>query len=144
MRRIAFVTLCALLLLCGCRTNGQTAASEEIDRTVTVINDVQEADIWILPQTEKNMKTTVWGTATVSKVPVGEPRQASIPEPGDDGYYMFRMIDTEQFYYSANGITLKEGWTVAIKGTVPDSVTVEVTDENGVLQGTYEVFAARL
>jgi rhodanese-related sulfurtransferase len=113
-------------------------------QTVWFLNGVKDADVWILPQTESNLKTTVWGTATASKVQTGERRETSLCAPGDGGYYMLRMIDAEHFYYSANSITLKAGWTLEIKGDDLHSVTLEVSDENGALVSTYEVFAARL
>ena len=90
------------------------------------------------------MKTTVWGTATISKIKTDESRQFSLCEPGDDGLYILRMIDTESFYYSADGIALEEGWTLRIEGNDLWSIVVEVLDESGVLQNTYEVFSARL
>ena len=114
------------------------------NKTVTFINEVNEADVWILPKTEKNLKTTVWGAPTVSKVKKGESRPAPLCEPGNDGLYMFRMIDTDSFFYSANDIILEAGWTLRIKGDDLQSFTVEVTDESGVLKNTYKVFAARL
>ena len=114
------------------------------NKTVTFINGVKDADVWILPKTEKNLKTTVWGKATVSKVKTGESRQTVLPQPGDDGLYILRMIDTDSFFYSADGITLEDGWTIQIKGDDLKSVTLEVSDENGALKNTYEVFAARL
>ena len=112
--------------------------------TVWFVNGVQDADIWILPQTEDNMKTTLWGTASVSGVKTGERRETPLCEPGDDGLRMLRMIDTRHFYYSANGITLKAGWTLQVKQNDLHAVTLELSDENGVLISTYNVFSARL
>ena len=114
------------------------------DPTVTFINGVMEADVWILPATEQNRKTTVWGTATAAKVQTGERREVPLCEPGDGGLYLLRMIDSEHFFYSAGDITLQAGWTMEVKGADLHSVTLEVTDEHGVLNNTYEVFAARL
>ena len=111
---------------------------------ITVINDVAEADIWILADTEANRKTTLWGTATVKKMAEGESRETMICEPGDNGQYLFRMIDADKFYYSADALSLEEGWTLRVSGEDIGSITLEVTDENGVLQNTYEVFCARL
>ena len=118
--------------------------TNKIVGNVTFINEVNDADVWILPQTEENLKTTVWGTATVSQVKTGESRKTPLCEPSEDGLYIFRMIDTDHFYYSANGLTIEAGWTVKIKGEDLHSITIEVTDENGTLQKTYEVFVARL
>ena len=112
--------------------------------TVTFVNGVRDADVWILPETAENLKTTLWGTATAAKVATGERRETPLCAPGDDGLYILRMIDTDHFYYSANGITLQPGWTLEIKGAELHHITLEVTDENGVLNNSYKVFAARL
>ena len=114
------------------------------DPTVTFINSVHDADVWILPQTPENLKTTVWGTATLSKTKTGESRQAPLCEPGEDGQYIFRMIDTNHCFYSANGLILEAGWSMEIKGEDLYSLTIEVSDENGEIINTCEVFARRL
>ena len=144
--KVACITACfmILLLFSSCQTKGETETETADSRTVTFVNDVQDADVWILPQTQENLKTTLWGTATISKVKTGESRVSPLCQPGEDGLYLFRMIDTDRFYYSVNGVVLKADWTMQIKGETPRSVTLEVTDEHGVLNSTYEVFAARL
>ena len=146
MKKVFFIALCAcipLLLFCGCQTV-QTEPAPAADRTVTFVNSVADADVWILPETEQNLKTTVWGTATAADVKTGESRQVPLTTPGGDGFYMFRMIDTEHFYYSANDITLEEGWTLEIRGNDLSSITLEISDGNGTLLQICEVFAARL
>ena len=146
MKKAVFigVGLLALSLLCGCKSEEPGNAGITGKQTVTQINKVCDADVWILPETEKNRKSTVWGTATAAKVKEGESRIAPLCEPGDDGLYLFRMIDNNQFYYSADGITLQDGWTLQISGDDLRSLAIEVADENGVVISTYEVFAARL
>ena len=144
MKKAVLVFVCLfMLLLCGCNSEEQSDM-ENKNGTVTVINKIKDADIWILPQTEKNLKTTVWGTATVSKLKTDESRQAPLCEPGDDGLYIFRMIDTDSFYYSANGIKLENGDTIEIKRNEDQACALEVRGENGKVNNTYEVFSARL
>ena len=130
-----------MLFLCSCKTN-QTAPVN--NKTVTFINEVKDADVWILPETEENLKTTLWGTATVSGIKKNESRKAPLCDAGEDGLYIIRMIDTDSIYYSAGGIALESGWTVRITGNDLQSIMVEVTDENDVLKNTYSVFAASL
>lgn len=146
MKKIILIAACflAFLLLYGCRAQEQGNSEITSGKTVTVLNEVTDADIWILPDTDKNRKTSVWGTATVSKLPTSESCQAPLCEPGSTGLYLLRMIDTESFYYSANGVMLEDGWTMRISGDGFLSTVLEVTDENGVLQNTYDVFTARL
>ena len=144
MKKAVLIFVCLfMLLLCGCNSEEQSDM-ENKNGTVTVINKIKDADIWILPQTEKNLKTTVWGTATVSKLKTDESRQAPLCEPGDDGLYIFRMIDTDSFYYSANGIKLENGDTIEIKRNEDQACALEVRGENGKVKNTYEVFSARL
>ena len=137
----ALICLMSMLLLCGCKANHTAPAN---DKAVTFVNGVTDADVWLLPDTEANRKTTLWGAATASGVKTDESRQTPLCEAGDDGLYLIRMIDADHIYYSANGVALESGWTVRIAGADLRSVTAEVTDETGALQCTYEVFAASL
>ena len=153
MKKAVWIILCCLLLplLCCCRAEEQSDPAQpepeiEYTRTVTFVNGVTEADVWLMPQTEANLKTSLWGTATASEVKTGESREVRLPEPGDTGCYIFRMIDVDQFYYSANDLVLEDGWTFRITMEENDleTLTVEVTDADGAVMGTYSVFAAML
>lgn len=141
MRTVA-VCFLALLLLCGCQAKERIEMEPISNKTVTFVNAVRDADAWILPQTAANLKTTVWGTATVPKAKTGESRQVPLCEAGEGGLYIFRMIDADGFFHSANGIVLEDGWRVKVGGE--DGVVLEVWDGDGVLQKTHEVFVARL
>lgn len=136
--------LLALLLLSGCHPKEDIEMEIPPTRTVTFVNAVREADAWILPRTPAILKTTVWGTPTVPKAKPGESRPAPLGEPGDDGLYVFRMIDSEGFFYSADALALEDGWTVKIKSDDLQAISIEITDSNGVLQHTHAVFSARL
>ena len=147
MRKALSILLClvTISLFCGCSTTKESETTATVtDRTVTLINSVNEADIWVLPDTEANRKTTLWGTATASNLQTGSSCQAGIDKPGDDGLYLFRMIDTDKMYYSSDNILLEDGWTLEIKGDLKTGIVIEVTDKDGALNATYEVFAARL
>ncbi len=146
MKRAGLIVGCLLMLLFlfGCTSEELEDMNTKNNKTVTFINEVNEADVWILPKTEENLKTTVWGKATISKIKKNESRKAVLCEAGDNGLYIFRMIDTDSFYYSANDITLKADWSLKIKEKDLNSFVLEVTDENGDLKNTYEVFSARL
>lgn len=146
MKKPIIIIGCLLLLLlsCGCKSKEQNDMEITKSKTVVFINGIQDANVWILPKTEANLKTTAWGTASASDVQMGESCQVSLDEPGDDGLYIFRMIDSESFFYSADGLTLEDGWTLRITGADPRSVTIDVTNEKGECINTYEVFSARL
>lgn len=147
MRRAIPVLLCliALALFCSCNTTKESETmATTADRNITIVNSVHEADIWVLPDTEANRKTTLWGTATAGKVSTDEARQAGIDKPGDNGQYLFRMIDTDKWYYSSENLVLEEGWTLEIKQESKHVYVIEVADKDGTLKASYEVFAARL
>ena len=147
MRKALSILLClvTISLFCGCNTTKESETMmTTADRTITLINSVNEANIWVLPDTEANRKTTLWGTATAGNLQTGSSCQAGIDKPGDDGLYLFRMIDTEHWYYSSENIVLEDGWTLEIKQESKQVYVIEVTDKEGTLNATYEVFAARL
>ncbi|MBR4720897.1 MAG: hypothetical protein IK057_03965 [Clostridia bacterium] len=137
----SIIYLITMLLLCGCNATGTDNAKSN---TVTLINEVKDADIWILPKTEENLKTTVWGKATVSGIKINETCKAPLCEAGENGFYIIRMIDTDNIFYSVDDLVLKSGWTVRIMGDDLQSVKLEVMDESGVLKNIYDVFAASL
>ncbi|MCR5636864.1 MAG: hypothetical protein K6F76_06805 [Clostridiales bacterium] len=146
MKKTVLIVGCllTLLFLCSCETEEQKDMQVTHNRSIIFINEVNDADVWILPQTGENLKTTVWGTPTISKAKTGESRHAPLYDAEDDGLYILRMIDTDGCFYAADGIKLEPGWTIEIKGNVLELITVEVKDEKGVLTGTYDVFAAKL
>ena len=146
MKKAIIIGIClTLLLLCSCKTKEEAEPMEsQSAQTVHFLNGVKDADVWILPETEANLKTTLWGTATAAGVQQGERREVPLCAPGDGGTYLLRMIDTDHYYYSAGGITLQPGWSMELKGADLHAVTLEVTDENGALHAAYQVFAARL
>ena len=146
MKKVVLISILSfvLLALCGCTAEEQNNMQIKTNKAVTFVNEVNEADLWLLPKTQENLKTTVWGKATAAKVKKGESRKTPLCEGGDGGLYLFRMIDTDSMYYSAGDITLEAGWTMRIYGEDLSSITLEVTDQSGEVKGTYEVFAARL
>ena len=137
----SIIYLISMLFLCGCKATGTDNIK---NNAITIINEVEDADIWILPKTEENLKTTVWGKATVSEVKINETRKAPLCEAGENGLYIIRLIDSNKIFYSADDVVLKSGWTVRITGDDLQSVKLEVVDESGVLKNTYDVFAASL
>ena len=108
--------------------------------SVTFINDVEKADIWILPQTKENLKTSLWGTATISKLKPGEKKTISIND-FEEGRYIVRIIDDDKAYYSANDIVLKENYTIRFKTDETKYEAELVTlDQNGEAVSKTEAF----
>ena len=91
--------------------------SMEYDPGIVVIfeNEVTEADIWILPQTEENLKTTLWGTATVYAIGAGESANVYLRDAAYTDTWMIRIIDTDHAYYAAQDISLEEGYTIIFR-----------------------------
>ncbi len=113
--------------------------------TVSFINDVEQADIWILPQTKENLKTTVWGTPVFSKMKVGENGSAEVSGSVTEKY-IIRIIDSDHAYYAVNDIVLGKGYTVRFmtSGSKYDAEIV-VLDENGNKSASKEnVFGGKL
>ncbi len=152
MKKMVLLALLFLfgILLLGCKTREEpkmdsVPPNAENDAGITFINGVKEADIWILPATEENLKTTLWGTATIAKLKTDEAHQLSLQALGGPGDYIIRMIDTGGMYYASDRIPLEEGYSLQIKADdLPMSVVLEVMNADGVLVETYSVFAARL
>ena len=145
MKQIALILICVCLLglLWGCGAEEQPAPQTPEGKTVTFTNGVTEGDLWILPQTEENRKTTLWGAASLAGVGTGESRRLPLPEPGEEGLYLFRMIDAEGFYYAADGLVLEEGWTLEINEE-DGAFTLRVRDGAGEVKDDRDLFAARL
>ena len=133
-----------LALLCGCGTKEQSDMDKVNGKTVTVVNEITDADVWILAQTEENLKTTLWGAATAPDVKAGVSASAPLCEPGDNGLYIFRMIDVDGYYYSCDGIALESGWILRISEDGSHAVALTIEDENGNTTQTCEVFSAKL
>ena len=146
MKKVVLIVMCFLTLLPfgGCKRKQPNPPESRRIGTVTLRSSIAQADVWLLPDTQKNRKTTVWGAASAAGVKAGETRTAALSEPGDNGLYLLRMIDADGFYYEANGLPLQAGWSVEIKGDGLQSMTVEVTDETGERKNTCKLFAAKL
>ena len=145
MKRIICFALCILsgTLLFGC-TKTTEPEPERPRISVFVVNEANEADVWILPDTEANRKTTLWGTATVAKLNVNDKQPASVEE-SESGAYLFRMIDTDLKFYSVSGIKLKADYMLTLRPTGAFyDFELLIFDENGNLIGMYDGVASKL
>ena len=86
------IAICALIgsLLFGCGKTEQPAVTEaptpvpDSGAAIVFVNGLQQADVWILPETEKNLKTTVWGTATIAKLGTDGEQRLSLDARGEE------------------------------------------------------------
>ena len=114
-------------------------------RTVDVLftDDVEPASVWIIRDMPENRLTTVWGTAMIDAEENGKEYSAVIPLSEDDRY-LFRMIDREGIYYSADIPCLKSGWKLYLRWETNREVLLDVFDEKGEFFVECEVFSAAL
>ena len=139
------VALVVMLLVKGTKSDVFEMYMEKTKMNITVQNGVVKADIWVLPQTEENLKTTLWGTATVAGSVPGESRPAEVVKNTEADTYLIRIIDDEQMYYAVSDVTLVDDCTVQFKPGPEDfTYTVDVFGADGTLMKSYEMFAASL
>lgn len=114
------------------------------DTNVTFFNETEKMDVWILPETDENLKTSLWGKATLAGADTGESYILKVSKPETVTTFIFRAIDEDKIYYEANGITLEADCTIKLKKEEPFTFTIEVISKDGNILGTYSVFAAAL
>ena len=118
IRIVLLILILSAVVLFACASGRRTSedalevAPEEII-TISFVNSIQTADVWIIPDTEENRKTSVWGTADLKNA---EPeKEYSVPIQRNDGdTYLLRMIDKDHTYYESKSIMLKEGYSVIV------------------------------
>lgn len=113
---------------------------------VTLVNNVETADFWILPQTEENLKTSLWGTASAKDLGANEQREITLDKAEQN--YIVRIIDDDHAYYAAKDVQLDDGWSVRFmtEDSKYDAVIETVDAEGNVLtaQNAFEgVFGAQ-
>ncbi len=124
--------------------NSMVAVERESIR-VTLVNNVGLADFWILPQTEENLKTSLWGTATARALGTGERREVVLTETGEQEFFIVRAIDDDHAYYSVSDVTLGDGYTIRFQ--TEDSgfdAVIEVLDADGTVLKTQPAFVGML
>jgi len=99
---------------------------------IRFVNEVEDTDLWILPQTEKNLKTSLWGTATVAMLKKEDAIEVAIEETSDH-LYILRLIDQRGALYTANDFELHDGDTIVFDAIDDDFVRARLTllDKDG-------------
>lgn len=152
MKTVKIILIAALVLAVGlsffaCRKTDPAGPgpTEQTGPEITLVNEAVKADFWILPDTEANRKTSLWGTASADDLEAGGKIKLKIGDPGDGGTYLVRVIDADGGFYSADGLTLAEGYTLRL--TEEENLMaarIEVLDENGELIFSEPAFVGRL
>ncbi len=118
--------------LFGCKKKNIDSDVKEKSISVEVLNELNEADIWIIPDNEENRKTTVWGKATVSGIKLNEKEVFTITIQDSIESFIINVIDIDKMYYSSNDVKLLDGYKLTLKkGEDILSSTLIVTDCNG-------------
>ena len=127
-----FLCLFLVLALFACQKQ-EEAKPEETETSTTgemmkirFVNEVEDTDLWILPQTEKNLKTSLWGTATVAMLKKEDAIEVTIEETSDH-LYILRLIDQRGALYSANDFELHDGDTIVFDAIDDDFVRARLT-----------------
>ena len=127
-----FLCLFLVLTLFACQKQ-EEAKPEETETSTTgemmkirFVNEVEDTDLWILPQTEKNLKTSLWGTATVAMLKKEDAMEVVIEETSDH-LYILRLIDQRGALYSANDFELHDGDTIVFDAIDDDFVRARLT-----------------
>ncbi len=105
--------------------------------TVTFINEVEETDVWILPDTEENRELP-YSRPTIDDLALNGTSDVSLEADGD---YVIHMFSSDGMYYGVEGVALRAGDTVRFvrQGF---GCALEVTDGEGDPVSSYEVFGA--
>ena len=113
--------------------------------SISFQNEVEEADIWLLPQTEENLKTSLWGTPSAGALEKGASAELALTNPEYAEAWLVRIIDRGKAYYSARDLKLEDGYTVVFKseGSKFDAV-IEVHDANDTVVFSAEAFTGVL
>ena len=121
-----------VLTLFACQKQ-EEAKPEETETSTTgemmkirFVNEVEDTDLWILPQTEKNLKTSLWGKATVAMLKKEDAIEVAIEETSDH-LYILRLIDQRGALYSANDFELHDGDTIVFDAIDDDFVRARLT-----------------
>lgn len=141
---IIILAVIAVIYLMGKNYQNRQQELEHIEISFT--NQLNESDIWIIPDTESNRKTTTWGTATLSKMKINDKKSAYIVKSiKSENSYLIRLIDVDKMFYSADAVIINNNDSIIIKkGNEPMSAIVEVYDSNGKINASYEMFMAKL
>lgn len=114
-------------------------------KQLSIRSRIEEAKLWILPDTEENRKTTSWGDPLISSVIPEEEQAVTLDLRSENDCYLIRVIDDENMYYEANDVVLEDGQTLVFRdGEEPMTAVLELYDEDEVLVSTYPMFKAKL
>ena len=112
--------------------------------TISYVNEISTANVWIIADIEENHKTSLWGTATLKDAEVEKEYSADI-EKSEDDHYLLRMIDKDELYYESGSFELKDGYSLLIsEGKSFDEPLIIIYNDNGEKVEELTIFCAAL
>lgn len=142
------VVLAVLLMVfsmasCGKEKEPKTETIKTCE--IGVLNEIPDADVWILPDIETYRKTTSWGTANIAKADSNSKEKIQAIVEDGQGMYLIRIIDADKMFYSADGVAIGEGQYIVLRlGENSMSAFAEVHNADDSLDKEYEMFVGRL
>ena len=112
--------------------------------TISYVNEISTADVWIIADIEENHKTSLWGTATLKDAEPEKEYSADIEKSADD-HYLLRMIDKDELYYESGSFELRDGYSLLVsEGESFQSPHIVIYDDNGENSEELTIFRAAL
>jgi hypothetical protein len=123
----------------------EPAPAEDDGSVITFVNEREETDIWILPDTDENRKLSLWGAPTIDDLGEGKQAELSLSALGGPGLYVIHMINPDGMYYGVSEVRIEAGYTLVFRtGDWVGAYELEVRDADGETVKVYEVFGAML
>ena len=136
-------TLAALLvgatILFGCRAEIKDVGTTDND-DILFINEVEQTDVWILPDTEAN-RDLPYSTPTIDELEENGQSRLSLQELGGPGMYVVHMFAAEGMYYGVYEVPLEAGYTLRFRRQ-DWGWMLDITDKHGKDVASLEVFGA--
>ena len=130
---ILTVLLVGAAFLFGCR-------KKEPDDDILFINEVEQTDVWILPDTEAN-RDLPYSTPTIDELEENGQSRLSLQALGGPGMYVVHMFAAEGMYYGVYEVPLEAGYTLKFRRQ-DWGWMLDVTDKHGKDVASLEVFGA--
>lgn len=122
MRKILMVLILAGFFVTSCDKKNENLTGSSI--SVSFTSQIESADVWIIPNTEENRKTTNLGKAIIPKAVAGSEYSVLLPDI-ESHEYILRMIVDNNMYYESGYFWLTSGSTMEV--TVQDNSFTLVT-----------------
>lgn len=91
MRKILMVLILAGFFVMSCDKKNENLTGSSI--SVSFTSQIESADVWIIPNTEENRKTTNLGKAIIPKAVAGSEYSVLLPDIESHEYILRMIVD---------------------------------------------------